>query len=53
VAGAVVTLFDVAWVQTPVGLAFYVAWNLLVFAIMALVVRGFAGAPADTLPRDG
>ena len=42
VAGAVVTLFDLAWVQTPVGLGFYVAWNLLVVAIMALVVRRFA-----------
>jgi hypothetical protein len=44
VAGAVITLFDLAWVQTPVGLGFYVAWNLLVVAIMALVVRGFGGA---------
>jgi hypothetical protein len=44
VAGAAVTLFDLAWVQTPVGLAFYAAWNLLVVAIMALVARRFRGA---------
>ena len=42
VASAGVTLFDLAWVLTPVGLGFYVAWNLLVVAIMVLVVRRFA-----------
>jgi len=47
VASAAVTLFDLAWVQTPIGLAFYAAWNLLVVAIMALVARRFrpGGAP--------
>jgi hypothetical protein len=43
VASAAVTLFDLAWVQTPVGLAFYAAWNLLVVALMALVARRFPG----------
>jgi len=41
VASAVVTLFDLAWVQTPAGLAFYAGWNLLVVAIMVLVARRF------------
>jgi hypothetical protein len=43
VGSALVTLLDLAWVQTPVGLAFYAAWNLLVVAIMILVARRFAG----------
>jgi hypothetical protein len=52
VAGAVITLLDLAWVQTPVGLGFYVAWNLLVVAIMALVVRGFGAAQRRLAPSD-
>jgi hypothetical protein len=45
VASAGVTLFDLAWVLTPVGLGFYAAWNLLIVAIMVLVVRRFGGPP--------
>lgn len=41
VAAAAAALFDLGWVQTPLGLAFYAAWNLLVVAIMALVAARF------------
>jgi len=50
---ALVALLDVTWVQTPAGLAFYAAWNLLVVAIMVLVTRRFpvpAGAVAAGPP---
>jgi hypothetical protein len=47
VACAAVALFDLAWVQTPVGLAFYGAWNLLVIVLMALVARNFRSAPGE------
>ena len=49
VASAAYTLVDVAWVQTPAGLAFYAAWNLLVIAIMAVVLWRFR-APAELAP---
>ncbi len=38
VAGAAITVVDLAWVMTPAGLALYAAWNLLVLAAMVLVV---------------
>ena len=41
VACAAVAVVDLAWVQTPVGLAFYAGWNLLVVVLMALVARRF------------
>ena len=45
VACAAVALFDLAWVQTPIGLAFYAAWNLLVVVLMVLVARAFRSTP--------
>lgn len=48
VGSAAVTMVDLAWVLTPVGLAFYVAWNLLVIVLMSLVAvrfRGDSGEP--------
>jgi hypothetical protein len=47
VACAAVALADVTWVQTPAGLAFYAAWNLLVVAIMVLVAHRFRGEGAS------
>jgi hypothetical protein len=46
VGSAAVTLFDLSWVMTPVGLGFYAAWNLLVVTIMILVARRFGGPRA-------
>jgi hypothetical protein len=50
VASAAYTLVDLAWVQTPVGLAFYAAWNLLLIALMALVLARFRAPGADAPP---
>jgi hypothetical protein len=47
VASAGVALLDLGWVQKPVGLAFYAAWNLLVIAIMVLVARRFRPGTND------
>jgi len=46
VGSAGVTLFVLDWVQTPTGLGFYAAWNLLIVALMALVARRFRVEPA-------
>jgi hypothetical protein len=46
VGSAAVTLVDLSWVLTPVGLAFYAAWNLLIVAAMLLVARRFGGPRA-------
>ena len=45
VACAAVALFDLTWVQRPVGLAFYAAWNLLIIVLMVVVARNFRPAP--------
>jgi hypothetical protein len=50
VGSAAATLVDLAWVQSPVGLAFYAAWNLLVVATMVLVQRRFGGGRAVPAP---
>jgi Na+/alanine symporter len=49
VACAAVALFDLTWVQSPIGLAFYAAWNLLVVVLMVLVARNFRSAPGGAL----
>jgi hypothetical protein len=51
VLGALVTLFDLGWVLTPIGLGFYAAWNALIVAIMVLVLRAFraTGGEAATM----
>jgi hypothetical protein len=45
---AAVALFDLTWVQSPIGLGFYAAWNLLIVVLMVLVARNFRSAPGGT-----
>jgi hypothetical protein len=36
IAGAVITVLDISWVLSPIGLITYVGWNLLVVILMVL-----------------
>ena len=38
VAGAVAAVVDIAWAMTPFGLVMFVAWNLVVAALMVFII---------------
>ncbi|HEY6033941.1 MAG TPA: hypothetical protein VIV58_06765 [Kofleriaceae bacterium] len=46
VGGALITALDLGWVQTPVGLACFVAWNVLMIVAMALIGFEYIPMPA-------
>lgn len=50
VAGAVAACVDIAWAMTPFGLVMFVAWNLVVAALMVLMIlnRGQAARAERT-----
>lgn len=41
ILGAVITVFDITWVLSPIGLLNYVGWNLLILALMVFIFLEF------------